>query len=65
MSHVLLICSCGEQPVVNEESDNTKIIQRIELLERRVDVLIDQAARDEARRAAEEAGFKVREIDGH
>ena len=45
-------------------SEHAQMIQRIELLERRVETLMDQQAKDQqARRRAEEQGFEVHEIE--
>jgi hypothetical protein len=60
----LWVCSCGKSPeVATDSGEQSQIIQRIELLEERVETLIDQNAKDQARRRAEEQGFEVHEIE--
>ena len=60
----LSIISCEKRTQTSGDNDNdhSRTIQRIELLEQRVQTLMDQQQQDEARQRAEEQGFKVHEI---
>jgi len=60
----LSIVSCEQRTRVSDDSDkdHSTTIQRIEILEQRVQTLMDQQQKVEARRRAEEEGFTAHGI---